>query len=762
MKRGAGNRKGQITIFVIIGIVLLIMGYGVFLLVKSAGQAPEEAAAPVPEEFKPVQNYVEACIHSIGIEGIRKLGEHGGYIEPLNPAINPIKLKYIESDKSASDLVSIGGTSDTLVPYYIHVPGRATPENFNYYSAAPGPEVIEYQLARYVEAKLPACLGNFRELEDSGYEVSTAANPIVQVAMQGDEVRLYLDQETNISNAAAKVSITRYNTVIRFPLLKYYIMAYLIAGTEHLSQFEESFTSALVNYYSGADFNKLPPIVEHNSLPYVVTWNQNKVRSDFDTLLSSYVPALQVNGTKGFRQIADSGDIVEDAFFRSTMLDIFDSNMSDELGLGNTSITFIYRPGSVSLRVNPSEGSTIRPAVEFTKGSKYIPEQKSFTYRFFYDISYPLFVEIRGAEPESEIPEFSWLFAIESNLIENKAPVAWQAGLGTVEWDTGYINTTVSFPPGSVVGEDGQPVDDVTSISGSKSLFCDQATWKSGEATTTVFDADDDPLEGVNVGFGCGDHALCYVGQTGEAGKWAGRLPLCIGGFVTLSKDGYSSRKIPVSTGFNSPVWIPSQSLYQATELQAFVKKRQVTKDIYRDDDWVWRSGAAGIGAPEDVDAASEQVMVTLTQLDSADDQSQTVIFGKDSLGEQTVSLVPGEYEVTATLLDHSGITIPKECSRFCKTSVGICLSHEYVPPDDVVIDTVPWGGLSFERGEAGTITITPEMLASGSRIDFTVMKLPNLQDADPAGGCLEHLDEMEKLREYTGQFRAEVEPVIS
>ena len=771
-KRGGMGIRGQVTFFVIIGLALIIVAYLLFQLAKPANVTPQEAIQSVPEEFQPVQNYVETCMHKITLQGIQSLGEHGGYIDPLNVQLTRKTFSYLPSKPTESSLVSLTGNDDSLVPYYLYVQGKASYDNYDYYTAAPTAEDMQNQLARYVESQMGNCLGDFREIENTGISVVDAKQYQATVTIDADKIKVYLKNEINISNDNTRTQLSSYNTVVRFPLLKYLELAQYVTRSAYLTQFSESFTTALINYHSGVDFSKLPPFIDHNTLPYAVSWNRDKVQNDMDILLSSYVPALRVVGTKGFKELAPSGDEIEDAFFESLTMDIFGTQArgADEQGFfRNLSVTFFYRPQTVSLSVSPSEGSTIRPDIEYVKGSKYIPDDKDFTYQFYYDVSYPLFVEIRGDEPNYELPEFSWIFALESDLIENKAPLAWQAGLGTQDWDPSSINMTVNFPPGSTVDENGGQVNEETSKSTSKSLFCNRDTWISGDVTVNTVDARGGDLDGVSVSYGCGDHASCYVGETylsGNGATWTGRLPLCEGGYLVLSKDGYGAKKLTLSTYEDHDSWLGTQALAEAHPLKVSVKKKEIMAHIYRDDDWNWQKDSVTLGSAQDLDPSTEQVILTITQagISSDDAISETLLFGMDGTADPEISLVPGDYDVTATFIDNSGLTIPANCTRICSSHhlIGGCSDYDYLPSDPVNMDSAVWGGLDFSREGAGTITIGKDDLYSSGEIQFYVLKLPNLELSTPPGGCLDSLDEMNSIGEYTSQFSADLQPELN
>jgi len=760
-----GGRKSQITMFVILALVIIIIFAILYLFViKRPVIEREFKEEAVPEEFKPVPDYVKACIHKVGIEAIKKMGAHGGYIDPLDTELTPILMKYEPSEPTSHELVSLSGDAGALVPYYLHVPGRSDYLNHRLGSFAPTIPSMEYQLSVYMSRELPKCTGDFAALKEQGFDISADNDNIVTTSfIREDKIEFFVNYNINISKQRVKTRLTQYQEIIRFPYKKYYDLALSMMSAELLTQFLESFTNSLIAYHSGLDFNMLPPIVEYTNLPYVITWSNSKVKNDFNSLLLSYVPALQVVGTRDYEPINVQGNNVEASFLKSLSMEIFNKSMPD------TAITFFYSDNTLRMKVQPSRGDQIRPSIEVDGGNQYVPQSQFNTYKFYYDIAYPVIVEIRGYDPTTEIPEYSFLFALEENLIENKAVLAWNLGLGTVDWDYSYLNVTFNFPPGSAYDSEGHQIN-FKPRAKTKSLFCDEETWLSGEVSVRTIDASTGvALEGVTVSYGCGDYDECWVGVTDEKGEWKGRLPLCQGGYLTLSKEGYGSRTIMLSIQEGGSALIPAQKLYSIRELNASVKKLEIQKVYTRNSSWGWEEGPDSISSLQDIDNDSEQVVLTITQTGfdaGTSPLTNTIIFGKDGADKQEIKLVPGDYEITANLMDHNGITIPKNCSRVCSDRgfLGIgCTDYTYFPDSEVIIEPAPWGGVEIKErvGGTGVFRITASELDNSKEIEFRVLRLPDLEKSLPPGACLKAMNEMDKIDYYSAKYKDEIMPVF-
>jgi hypothetical protein len=75
------GKRGQLTLFVIIAIVIVV-AVGLFFVLR--GDAPETEAEDVvvSVEIAPVKNLVESCIETATFDSVYLIGEGGGYIYP--------------------------------------------------------------------------------------------------------------------------------------------------------------------------------------------------------------------------------------------------------------------------------------------------------------------------------------------------------------------------------------------------------------------------------------------------------------------------------------------------------------------------------------------------------------------------------------------------------------------------------------------------------------------------------------------------------
>src|SRR3989338_3462035 len=158
------SKQGQVTIFIIIGIVILFVFAGVLYLTKVVTKEEltaegEPIVAAVPQEFQPLQVYTENCLAQVGRRGLLVLGQQGGYIYP------ELAGKYSANDPTNADGIDL---EPIKVPYwYYNIMPNENPQ-ISYSSKQPAlyaeddPELsIEAQLSRFTEDNIAECLDDY-------------------------------------------------------------------------------------------------------------------------------------------------------------------------------------------------------------------------------------------------------------------------------------------------------------------------------------------------------------------------------------------------------------------------------------------------------------------------------------------------------------------------------------------------------------------------------------------------------------------------
>jgi len=128
------SKRGQVTIFIIIGILIVV---GVVLFFILSGDSTEEQPQ-VDVDIQPIYNYVQGCLDESVDEGIFYIAERGGY--------------YNLSEVQKTDILGI--------PYYIQ----------NTSITMISKQEMENQLSKSIEDDVSSCV-DFKQFED--YEIKS-------------------------------------------------------------------------------------------------------------------------------------------------------------------------------------------------------------------------------------------------------------------------------------------------------------------------------------------------------------------------------------------------------------------------------------------------------------------------------------------------------------------------------------------------------------------------------------------------------------
>ena len=134
-KVGRNTKRGQVTLFIILAIVV-VAGIILFFSLKP------RLVKSVPEEMRPIYDYYISCMENEVEAGIGILGEQGGYIE----------LPDFEAGSPYSPFSSQLSFFGQAVPYWMYVSGN----NF-LKTQVPTKVSMEKELSNYVDDRFDIC-----------------------------------------------------------------------------------------------------------------------------------------------------------------------------------------------------------------------------------------------------------------------------------------------------------------------------------------------------------------------------------------------------------------------------------------------------------------------------------------------------------------------------------------------------------------------------------------------------------------------------
>ncbi|MBS3123639.1 hypothetical protein J4437_03300 [Candidatus Woesearchaeota archaeon] len=189
-------KRGQITIFIIIGIIVLFVVLGIFFFlqkINTGGLGVEEDKQINVDNTDSLKIFVEHCQENTAKEGLKFLAEHGGYYQVPEPSMS---ISFL--------------SASSKIPYYFYQESK----NF------PTLEQIQTELEVYLADQLPVCLDNFKVFEKEGWKIESGAiSPEVKFK---DSVLLKLNYPLQISKGESQQSKDNFQGRVNFNFLEIY------------------------------------------------------------------------------------------------------------------------------------------------------------------------------------------------------------------------------------------------------------------------------------------------------------------------------------------------------------------------------------------------------------------------------------------------------------------------------------------------------------------------------------------------------------
>lgn len=693
-------------------------------------------------------------MESVARDAVERLGKHGGYVDP-NDAYLSGRVFYVNTeDQTESDLAYLSNDEEKAVAYWYYSYDYTGCDNCLMMSQAPYLDEIERQISVYVSENIDSCLGNLERFREQGYDITTGDSLYAKTSIMDQDIFIEAIYPINITYQNSKASIDRYAATLDIPLLKYYELAMNITSQEYNSQFLEGLNSYLLLSYSGLDSELLPPLYAYTSEYSVVFWAKSSVKSNMKQLLMSYIPLMQVKGAKNYHQITNN-DLT---LLEKNFIDLITLDMFPDRNLGKTEISFLYTGQDLAMEIQPSKDELLGPFEDYGAGSdnSIAPPEKSNSYQFFYDISYPVIVEIKDEYKPGQY--YTFMFALESNIKQN---------LPLKEWWNATKRPLLASPELFSMGFDdplsGRKITDPRTGKNytykertAEKLICRPEMRTSGEVYLKTYDAETrQPLEGVDVIFGCGNYATCPMGKTKyddilDVESFNQKMPICMNGYVQLKKYGYETKNVKLTT-------TSSKSNLGSIFLEP-IKKVNVTVEVYpigrKTINVAGNSLTAGLLFPNQSfpTGVNDTITISITRMVSGLDEpsTQTVFISPDANNTE-IELIPGRYALSGKLIVAQGYVIPKECKSICDNYfLGVCTSHKYVPEDPVEIKPALMGGIDLDA--TFPFIVKRENLEGNKNLTIYLLQLP-------PPPCIDEMQEMNKLNQLTTLYRTKVLP---
>ena len=505
------SRKGQVTVFIIIGIVLLFVSAGIILITKKVtveditaeGQA---TVSSVPQVFQPIQSFTNDCLSKIVKEAVILIGEQGGYMDT--------KGKYNSNNPTDSDGVELG---DVKVPYWLYNSKKNADNIIQFTSLKPklhdeedGKMSLESQIASYVKKNVDLCINNYKSFDNQGFKIQVLKEKDVVVKVGSTSVNTWLNMDVRAEKGSASQEFEQFFDKTDVPLKKLFLIAEEITDLENNFTFLEKNMMGLIVSYGGVDNSKLPPTeaLTFDMVPKAF-WPVTDVKTKIKSLLLSYVPLMRAFESNNYQRFEFPEGVLNPMFQQN-----YDNMIIPINNVKGINVNFDYFGWEPYIDLNDA-GGVVKSN---DAGASYGPFS-FYTNHFYtsYDVSYPVLITLN--DPNTFNGEgYNFVFALEAN-IRNNEPVK---------------NNEELSPP---------------VVDSEESMLCDKDKWDTEPIKSKVIDSSTrKPLAGVQVTFSIPGQGTCLMGSTNAEGIYEGPYPAVYGGLNKYAKESYLGTSYSINT----------------------------------------------------------------------------------------------------------------------------------------------------------------------------------------------------------------------
>jgi hypothetical protein len=374
------NKRGQLTIFIIIAIMILVVMIAIFAL---KGTMFKQS---IPKQFDSAYSYYLSCIDAETFNGALLLEQSGGYIE--NPNFSP-GSSYMPF---SSQLNFLGSG----VPYWYYISGNGVRKE-----QIPTKEKMQEQLGKFIKSRVEQC--SYIYLKEQGYIILPGNINNVEVKINDNNIYVKVNQELIISYGNSSWIGEVHTREVKSNLGNFYNLAKKIYSYEKSSMFLENYGVDVLRLYAPVDG------VNISCSPQI--WNANKVRFDLINALEANVAAIKLKGDYYGLAKADHKYFVKD--------------------IGESvepNINFMYsRFWPMKMEVWPSDNGLMKADPVGNQeglgmlGFCYVP------YHFVYDLGYPVMIQIYY---EDEMFQFPVVVYIDKN--KPREGITGESGINSV------------------------------------------------------------------------------------------------------------------------------------------------------------------------------------------------------------------------------------------------------------------------------------------------------------------------------------------
>lgn len=412
------KKRGQVTIFVILGLVVFLL---VFLAIMFLFQEKEK---PDPVDImseshrslvQPIERDISYCLEDVGQEALKEIGLRGGHLiqentmHNLNPAYS----------NNAVELIS---GSDMIIPFWAYYDGA--PDCLECQLIMDIPELegkskytIQSQVQNYINENMRSCVNNFEAYND--FDVNTGEIQS-QVIFASEGVSLKLDWPINIMlGSGENLSLNKFSANLDINFKKIYELSKTLfmqmMFLDEDSHLEKSTMHMLELMSIKGENSQIPPVIT-NSVSGTTSykfWLLSKTKEIIKNSLQENLNYVQIKGSKDAYYPA-TNNVLYDNIYREFE---FNPIIDDYEQLSQTKIrTYYFEHFPTYLKIFP--GRELITPQKVPMKLPIIGDMGHTLYEYSYDLMYPVVLTLED-ENAYEGEGYTFHFATTVNIFNN-------------------------------------------------------------------------------------------------------------------------------------------------------------------------------------------------------------------------------------------------------------------------------------------------------------------------------------------------------
>src|SRR3989338_5119874 len=368
------DSKGQVTIFIIVGILLVLaVTLVIFVRKEIITFKPEEI---IPTEKGKVENFITSCIDQVGHDALVRVGLQGGYIE--------LPFDVVDDNTRRLDI------SPTLaVPYWAY--GAQT--------SIPSLQQIKEEIDQYLEENVRDCLFSMEVFQES-YDLIEKSELTANTEIVQNKVIFNLHWDVEIRSKGGEIITEVIDHLAESPikLRNVYTVARAILEKEMETLKLEDITQDLI-------------ALEHPDVPVAgMELSCSKKKWEVDTVKNTLLELVRINvhelKVKGTDYVAFPEDLT---YYQNHYV----WNIGSEFNYPQVSVLFNFEQTyPYTFGVTPLVGNKMQSSQ--LGGSDLLSFLCIQTWKFTYDLVYPVLVKVKD-----ETTGYTFEIAFTVHLVRN-------------------------------------------------------------------------------------------------------------------------------------------------------------------------------------------------------------------------------------------------------------------------------------------------------------------------------------------------------